>query len=746
MFVLGYRSSRKILFGGGGSVEEEQEDLQVSGKSTSGGNSPAWKQAGAAQKSREDGNKASTSSTSSDGKEGSKTKTRSSDKNSNMNSKNYAGPDRVSRMAAYRILIVWVLVPVGALSVLGHKELRFIFLPIVALLTYLAFIAAERKASLKAGRSSIGYSFLLLGFVAVQFAMCGARTLASLYNYPGGWAVWNMQRERLHYEKDLYVISSGTPSAATVDAAFSKNTNTNLHNDRNKKTKASLEESRQLRSRMEMLLRDVGSGARGLLLASAGNATMTNGTFASSSATSSQAAAQRRLTGNDALLLAKLAELEESSTSSLSSVEEKPKKGRKTTGANENRFSVGFFSRLFQMRNDLVDNGRGADIYFSIDLFELTTTFHDSILQRFLEPIGVYGALNWIAKAVSIGLHKLSVRAKNMSDIVESLLFTDPPTARQLLVDSRTTQELLKDKMNDAEDNSAAASKKSSTEVIVEQEGTRKPSEESLYLYWRTRRIVRFIDAVTRELRSSLDAHLDKIHFIVAPVTRFFRLFVCGFWTFEGNRLFFPIEPWLPVASVGRAGSVSALEKDEKEENKLVFFNATAALESVVTEGDRSKGLQNVAILERLRKMLEATSPGSSTTSAEIATNRIPLHLFLDRLAVNSGITQFVTRPFSMVSKEHLDFFTLSPQVSSLPEQTEEASEKESWPDVIIGEMPPPSGANAAPASDYGNAFRALLRAGNYQVVAVNSAYSGIVARKLRLELKPLLYTWVKGV
>ena len=81
---------------------------------------------------------------------------------------------------ALRLLLSTVVVPVSILSLVGHKELRFIFPSIVALTVVIAIRACELPTRFR--------RWILLPLILANAASSSVRLVASATNYPGGEA------------------------------------------------------------------------------------------------------------------------------------------------------------------------------------------------------------------------------------------------------------------------------------------------------------------------------------------------------------------------------------------------------------------------------------------------------------------------------------------------------------------------------------------------------------------------------
>jgi hypothetical protein len=88
-------------------------------------------------------------------------------------------PSRWSSLAL-RMLLSTVVIPVAVLSLLGHKELRFIFPSIVALTLVLALRACEIPHRLR--------RWVIPPLIIANAAVSSGRLIASAMNYPGGEA------------------------------------------------------------------------------------------------------------------------------------------------------------------------------------------------------------------------------------------------------------------------------------------------------------------------------------------------------------------------------------------------------------------------------------------------------------------------------------------------------------------------------------------------------------------------------
>lgn len=100
-------------------------------------------------------------------------------------------PAALSAGLRAREAAVW-LIPVVALSFLGHKEVRFVFPSVLAV----SAMAAVGAAAWCSRQRRLLRAIFVGGMVSATAALSAARLMASVYNYPGGYAMWALH-ERL---------------------------------------------------------------------------------------------------------------------------------------------------------------------------------------------------------------------------------------------------------------------------------------------------------------------------------------------------------------------------------------------------------------------------------------------------------------------------------------------------------------------------------------------------------------------
>ncbi|CAD7973106.1 unnamed protein product [Amoebophrya sp. A120] len=558
----------------------------------------------------------------------------------------------------FRLCCIWILTPTVVLSILPHKELRFIFVPILASVAVLAALAAVRRESCAisstttpGSRSSsflsqkFFYDSFLLVIVAIQAGMFYGRLIASIYNYPAGWVLQEMLTNR--FAVNVQNVAAPGPVALPRQGATA--------------TMSAEEPTRSLPflsldmfwfvQNLETTLSLVFPFLPDLVRHVETNFIPDRDYFNAVMALSLDYGEQ---------IFHRLSWGKTSKTEA-----EKAREVATATG-----------------EKSAASSGRdGKPRKETIDWKVQVTEFTENLLYGPKSNKGKKksGAeQDKPAKSVKIDFRTLEEMLV-MADAAATSTTTALPEEK-----NRTTNS------TELDENITTAGKKKPTDKNIITEDVLR---HSLHLHrWLSTAKKFLASKVNRKLfKTTLnkDSSLQQVSITQLLVSPFF------FKTeFNDEALL-------------------------KNKDRLKFF-------------DFEKGTEQV--FRRLEKLLSLHSTTFSRTDLQdtdesavtvLAPNRIPLHLHLDRLAVNSGITQYITRSFAAVTKEVLPM---------------ERKQKSNLPDIIIGEY------DATANTESQKSFEKLLEKGKYEVVDVHYQFARMRYKELVVELVPTLYTFVKGL
>eukprot|EP00392_Amoebophrya_sp_AT5.2_P003408 g3413.t1 len=327
------------------------------------------------------------------------------------------------------------------------------------------------------------------------------------------------------------------------------------------------------------------------------------------------------------------------------------------------------------------------------------------------------------------------------------------PQAKNVTVDSRTLTDLLL---------------KGSSEKTRDSTAT-KPH---LATYWRLTRLAEWLFGIDNEQPVTL-ADLQALSSKGAPARREEKNAV----RVQGHRVTVPFERFFETPQLLRAigthyskkfagadeasGPLSSGER-LKHLLKVVRKESPAAADaSLIGAWRKDVSTPPPRALEKLRSM---ASNDTQQLGVVLTPNRIPLHLFLDRLAVNEGVTQFVTRAFAVVTKEVIPDIESSDgygttstgtpppdilvaeccdglDVESLNQDAVEESDELDEEDAGTGRNTEDAAAVEKVESSSATSAASV---GGYVLVGLSYGFSRMNYRRLEMELAPRLGVWVR--